>query len=187
MKTKRVTNFAPRARAALSAAALATAATAAPSEVQARIGNDGNAALAERILALHNRERAQVGAPPLAWDESLAAAAAAYAPELARLGRLTHSLRSTRRGQGENLWRGTGGTFEVEAVIASWASEKRLFRPGTFPAISTTGASNDVNHYSQMIWGTTTHVGCAFRRGGRWDLMVCRYSPRGNVDGQRVP
>ncbi|MDQ4087391.1 MAG: CAP domain-containing protein, partial [Pseudomonadota bacterium] len=36
--------------------------------------------ISERILALHNRERAAVGAPPLSWDPALAASAAAYAP-----------------------------------------------------------------------------------------------------------
>ncbi|MDQ4087185.1 MAG: CAP domain-containing protein [Pseudomonadota bacterium] len=141
----------------------------------------------ERILALHNEQRAQVGAPPLRWDETLAAAAAAYAPQLARLAGLQHSPRSSRRGQGENLWRGSAGTFGIEESIGAWIAERQLFRAGIFPAVSPSGDGSDVNHYSQMIWPATTHVGCAAHRSGRWDYLVCRYSPRGNIDGQRVP
>jgi hypothetical protein len=140
-----------------------------------------------RILAAHNRERVSAGVPPLAWDPALAAAAAVYAPQLAQLPTLAHSPRATRRGQGENLWRGTGGAFGVDEILGSWAAERRLFRPGTFPNVSTSGEWSDVSHYTQMIWPTTTRVGCAFHRSGRWDYLVCRYAPAGNVAGQRVP
>src|SRR4051812_3666665 len=47
--------------------------------------------LPARLLAAHNRVRAATGAPPLAWDSGLAAAAAAYGPALERLGKLAHS------------------------------------------------------------------------------------------------
>ena len=60
---------------------------------------DAQAAMPERILALHNRERAAVGSPPLVWDPTLAASAASYGPTLASLGRLAHSPRETRPGQ----------------------------------------------------------------------------------------
>lgn len=140
-----------------------------------------------RILAVHNRERASVGVAPLAWDPALAADAAAYAPRLAQLPTLAHSPRDTRAGQGENLWRGTSGAFGMEEILGSWAAERRLFRPGTFPNVSQSGHWSDVSHYSQMIWPTTTRVGCAFHRSGPWDYLVCRYAPAGNVSGQRVP
>jgi hypothetical protein len=162
-------------------------ATAAPVSAEAGGGERRQQSWSQRILALHNEQRAQVGAPPLRWDETLAAAAAAYAPQLARLGRLAHSPRSSRRGQGENLWRGSAGRFGAEEGVGAWIAERQLFRAGIFPAVSPSGDGSDVNHYSQMIWPTTTHVGCAEHRSGRWDYLVCRYSPRGNIDGQRVP
>lgn len=143
--------------------------------------------ISARILAAHNRERASVGVPPLAWDAALAANAAAYAPRLAQLPTLAHSPRETRRGQGENLWRGTGGAFSLDEILGSWAAERRLFRPGTFPNVSTSGEWSDVSHYTQMIWRTTTRVGCAFHRSGPWDYLICRYAPAGNVAGQQVP
>ena len=90
-------------------------------------------------------------------------------------------------GQGENLWMGTTGAYSIETMIGNWASERRWFRAGIFPNVSTTGNWADVGHYTQMIWPTTTHVGCALQRSPRWDFLVCRYSPPGNRDGDRVP
>ena len=140
-----------------------------------------------RLLALHNRERRATGAPPLVWDSALAAAAAAYGPRLDRLGKLAHSPPATRPGQGENLWMGSRGAYSLEEMAGSWAAEKRLFRPGLFPTVSTSRNWSDVGHYTQMIWKGTTRIGCAVRKGRKWDFLVCRYSPPGNVVGQRVP
>jgi hypothetical protein len=143
--------------------------------------------LEPELLALHNRERASIGAPPLAWDPALARAAAAYGPALARLGKLAHSEPATRPGQGENLWMGTRGAYALEEMAGGWAGEKSLFSPGTFPGVSRSGNWSDVGHYTQMIWKGTSRVGCALHTSRDWDFLVCRYSPPGNVVGQRVP
>lgn len=140
-----------------------------------------------QLLDVHNRERAMAGVPPLQWDPGLARAALAYGPALAGLGRLQHSPRSSRPGQRENLWRGTARAFLPAQMAASWAAEKRFFRPGVFPAVSVTGNWADVSHYTQMIWPTTTRVGCGIYRTPQWDFLICRYSPPGNIDGRRVP
>jgi hypothetical protein len=138
---------------------------------------------AQRILAVHNRERAAVGALPLSWDPALAAAAAAYGPALSRLGKLAHSDYSTRRGQGENLFMGTEGAYSLDEMTADWVAEKKLYRRGVFPKVSRTGHVGDVGHYTQMVWRTTTRVGCAIHSDARWDFLICRYSPPGNVLG----
>jgi hypothetical protein len=143
--------------------------------------------LEARLLALHNRERRAVGAAPLAWDPPLAAAAADYGPALERLGKLAHSPLATRPGQGENLWMGTRGAYELEEMAGGWAAEKSLFRPGVFPTVSRSGNWSDVAHYTQMIWKGTSRLGCAVHKGRKWDFLICRYSPPGNVVGQRVP
>ncbi|MDP1909794.1 MAG: CAP domain-containing protein [Hyphomicrobium sp.] len=139
-----------------------------------------------RILALHNRERAAVGAPPLAWDPALAASAASYGPTLASLGRLAHSPRETRPGQRENLAMGTAGHYGAEDLVGFWIEEKRHFQPGTFPNVSRTGQWKDVAHYTQMIWKGTTNVGCALHVAGGRNYLICRYSPPGNADGRPV-
>jgi hypothetical protein len=139
-----------------------------------------------RLLAAHNVERSRLGVPTLQWDSRLAAAAASYGPELDRLGRLEHSPRASRPGQRENLWRGTRGAFSPEQMVSSWLAERREFRPGIFPNVSSTGNWLDVSHYTQMVWRGTTHVGCAIHSGARWDYLICRYSPPGNTDGKPV-
>ncbi|MEP7316233.1 MAG: CAP domain-containing protein [Sphingomicrobium sp.] len=137
-------------------------------------------------LNAHNRERASLGFAPVAWDPQLAAQATAYASELARIGRLQHSPKARRPGQGENLWMGSRGVYSPPVMIGSWSNEKRLFRHGMFPANSRTGNWADVGHFTQMIWPMTTRLGCGVASSPTWDVLVCRYSPPGNRDGVRI-
>lgn len=139
------------------------------------------------ILKAHNVERAALGLPPLVWDNNLGNAAAAYAQQMAFTGVFQHSDRRTRPRTGENLWYGTHGAFSVETMVRSWASEKRFFRPGIFPNVSRTGNWMDVAHYTYMVWPTTRRIGCALASTARMDYLVCRYAPKGNVDGKPVP
>ena len=140
-----------------------------------------------RILAAHNSVRAQAGVQPLAWDPALGQAAATYAVELALTNSFHHSDRRARAGTGENLWMGTRGAFSYETMVGRWASESRDFVPGIFPAVSRSGNWENVGHYTQMVWPTTTRVGCAVATNATTDYLVCRYSPAGNVDGRPVP
>ena len=138
-----------------------------------------------RLLAAQNRERVAVGHAPLAWDPYLAASAASYGPTLATLKRLVHSPRETRPGQRENLAMAWHSTLSPEQLVGMWSAEKRLLQPGIFPAVSATGRWEDVAHYTQMVWPTTTRVGCAIYSAD-WDYLICRYSPPGNIDGKPV-
>lgn len=79
---------------------------------------------------------------------------------------------------------GTRGAYSPEQMVGTWIRERSYYRPGLFPAVSRTGNWMDVGHYTQMIWRTTTHVGCAVHRTARFDYLICRYSPPGNVDGR---
>ena len=157
--------------------AIATVLSAAPAAAQDPI--------AARLLAVHNAERLAVGHAPLQWDGRLAADAASYGPFLANAGRLIHSPRETRPGQSENLAMATRGTLTPEQLVGLWSREKRLLRPGLFPFVSRTGNWSDVAHYTQMVWPTTTRVGCALQAGSM-DILICRYSPKGNIDGRPV-
>lgn len=138
--------------------------------------------LQQRLLVAHNRARAALGLPLLHWDSALAMAASAWAANLARRGAFEHS--DSRGGMGENLWAGTPGAFSPEHMIARWAAEKQIFKPGVFPDNSKTGDWEQVGHYTQMVWRTTTAVGCALAAGPRADVLVCRYAPAGNVIGE---
>ena len=78
---------------------------------------------------------------------------------------------------------GTRHAFSVEAMLASWASEKRMFVAGVFPAVNRKGGWQEVGHYTQMIWPTTQRVGCALAGSSAVEYLVCRYYPAGNVIG----
>ncbi|MEO7564658.1 MAG: CAP domain-containing protein [Sphingomicrobium sp.] len=139
-----------------------------------------------RVLAAHNQERARVGLAPLAWDPVLAEGAGLYAGQMAATGAFVHSDRRARPGVGENLWMGSRSVYPVEAMIGGWTSERRYFVPGIFPNNSSDGNWLSVSHYTQMIWPTTTRIGCALGTSRSGDYLVCRYSPKGNVDGKLV-
>src|SRR4051794_2209441 len=133
---------------------------AAPSSAAAVASSSSASQFPARILAAHNAVRGRAGVAPLAWDPALGTSAAAYALRLALTGTFAHSDRASRQGTGENLWMGTRAAFSVETMVGNWASEGRMFAPGVFPAVSRTGNWEDVGHYTQIVWPTTTRVGC---------------------------
>ena len=139
-----------------------------------------------RVLAAHNSVRARAAVPPLAWDPALGSSAAAYARTLALTNSFQHSDRRARRGVGENLWMGSRGAFSLERMVGGWASERRMFRRGVFPFVSSSGRWSDVAHYTQIVWPTTTRVGCAIATNAWADYLVCHYAPAGNIDGRPV-
>lgn len=143
--------------------------------------------LDDRLLAAHNRERSEMGVPPLQWDPQLAANAAQWADHLSRNGKFEHSPDDPEEEpEGENIWGGSPGYYAPESMVALWVSEKRHFTSGTFPKNSQTGHVQDVSHYTQLIWKKTTHVGCSVSDSGREEILVCRYRTAGNVYGEDV-
>jgi cysteine-rich secretory family protein len=134
------------------------------------------------ILAIHNRERALVGVPPLVWSESLAAGAQTWADHLVAISTNVHS---TTQGYGENIaWR-SHGVDALPLLVESWVAEKNGYNVAPFQW------DRDVTHahYTAMVWRTTTEIGCGIANGSHGtstniDYLVCRYTPGGNVNGQ---
>lgn len=144
----------------------------------------GPALLQDSALGLHNQARRTFGVKPLQWNEELAAGALAHAQYMAATGIYGHDRTPGRRKiAGENLWRGQRGVFSYETMVRVMVEEARYFRPGAFPDNSSTGNWSDVAHYTQIVWPTTTHVGCALASSATTDYFVCRYAPTGNKDG----
>lgn len=139
---------------------------------------------AERLLAVHNAERSRLGLPELRWNSSLARDAGDYARVLLERGALQHASATERKGSGENLWMGTEGVWNADAMVGMFLDERRYFRAAAFPDVSLTGNWSDVGHYSQIVWKDTKEVGCAIDSGNGMDVLVCRYFPAGNVFGQ---
>ena len=127
-------------------------------------------------LQAHNAARAAVGVGPMTWSPTLAAYAANYA------GRLTDcSLVHSDGPYGENLFGGTGDWTAREAV-EDWVSERRYY---DYPT-KTCATGQDCGHYTQVVWRNSVQLGCARLRCTSENaiLIICSYSPRGNIIGE---
>ena len=140
--------------------------------------------LRQTVLNAHNAARRQFGVAPVAWSDALAAEAMGHARYMAATGIYGHDQSPGRRKQtGENLWRGSRGVFSYDIMVGVMIDEARLFRPGAFPNNSVNGDWHAVAHYTQIVWPTTTEIGCAVASSPATDYFVCRYAPTGNKDG----
>jgi cysteine-rich secretory family protein len=137
--------------------------------------------LANSILAVHNSERAAVGVPPLLWSDKLAADAKPWAEHLATTTEFAHDPTASSKGEGENLAGFITSVSETGGGETLWVNEKANWHGGLFVAGAGTG------HYTQMVWRDTKEVGCATASGGGhpFSILVCRYSPQGNIIGQK--
>lgn len=142
--------------------------------------------LASRMLDAHNHERQRLGLPKLKWNRALEREAQQWGRELASRGRLEHADRRTRNSTGENLWMGSQGQWDVLVGLDMMIDEKKHYRHGNFPEISSTGKWADAAHYTQIVWRNTQEVGCSVVNDRGWDVLVCRYWPAGNVWGQKA-
>lgn len=147
---------------------------------------DARRDFARRLLDAHNLERARLGLPPLVWNPIVAEHAQAWAAELARTGRYEHSSNESRPDEGENIFRHIAGAYTPEQMVGTFLAERANFRPGVFPDIARNGDWTSAGHYSQVIWPTTTQVGCGLVVAGGMDYLVCRYAPAGNLRKHRV-
>ncbi len=150
-----------------------------PASTASPDSNADNAASIAELLAAHNQYRTALGLAPLHWSTALAAKAQPWAEHLAAIGQLVHN------GYGQNLAMAAAGTHSLTQLVQLWGNEQANFTDGAFPDISTTGNWLDTGHYSQMIWRSTREVGCGFAEDNGNDVLVCDYSPPGNVMGER--
>jgi uncharacterized protein YkwD len=135
-----------------------------------------NSAIAKDFVAAHNRYRAKVGTPPLAWSDKLASRAQQWATTLIKRDMFVHS----RDGQfGENLFEISGGHATPSSVVAAWVSEGANYNHETNSCTARCG------HYTQVVWRGTKLVGCGVGRNAQREVWVCNYDPPGNIVGEK--
>src|SRR5919107_34322 len=135
------------------------------------------------ILDIHNRMRAAVGVPPLIWSDSVAAGAQAWADNMLSSGVFKHSTLEQLNGQGENMVAGMGANYPLLDMIDGWINEKQYYHGQ--PIEGTMGAPYATyGHYTQMVWNSTTEIGCGYATNDQSTYFVCRYSPAGSILGQ---
>lgn len=129
---------------------------------------------ASAILAEHNAKRALHDTPALTWNQTLADYAADYAASTFDCDNV--ALVHSGGPYGENLAAGyVGGAAPVDA----WYNEISSYD------YSNPGYSSATGHFTQVIWKSTTQLGCAYVTcDNAWrQYTICEYSPAGNVVG----
>ena len=150
---------------------MSTPAPSRPAETPAATGNPS----ADQFISEHNRVRAKHCAAPLTWSPKLAAVAQQWANSLRDTGcKFGHS-----GGQyGENLAAGTTGALPPSAVVAMWYDEVKGY------SFKQPGFSMQTGHFTQVVWRSTSQVGCGMAQCKGNDIWVCEYDGPGNWEGQ---
>ena len=138
----------------------------------------------QEILAAQNRYRAEVNVTPLTWSDNLSAQAQKCADfnaaNFLKQGGMKHC---PMPGYGQNIAQATASShLTLTQIVDLWGNEKRYFNNGEFPSVSTTGSPAAVGHYTQMIWQNSSEVGCGEASAEGNNLLVCDYSPQGNIN-----
>jgi uncharacterized protein YkwD len=148
------------------------------------------AGLASEFVNAQNAVRAGASPTPVP-----ALAAFLWSPDAASVAQswangCTYQHNAGRGSYGENIAANyPPGSRTAADIVALWASEASSYDYGS------NACSGVCGHYTQIVWRTTTAVGCAkatcpgasspFGNGQSWDFWVCDYAPPGNVVGQR--
>ncbi|MCG2418332.1 CAP domain-containing protein [Aequorivita sp. F47161] len=135
-------------------------------------GSEVTMEMATQFLAHHNMARNEVGVPDLKWSANLASIAQKHADMLAQDHcSFRHSGNSTI---GENLYGGGGTVFTALDASKSWYKEKDNY----------TYSNSKYNHYTQMVWKSTTEVGVGVAQcEDGFYIFVANYAPVGNMLG----
>lgn len=152
----------------------ATKVSSAPSvSATTSVTTDGLSDNASKLLTVHNNKRAlHKDTPPLKWSSELETYAQNYANQYDCSGGLVHS----GGPYGENLAIGYG----IEGAVEAWYDEIKYYD------YNNPGFSGSTGHFTQVVWKSSTEVGCGIKNcGSTWgDYVICSYKPAGNVIGE---
>ncbi|KAJ7558979.1 hypothetical protein O6H91_04G064000 [Diphasiastrum complanatum] len=133
-----------------------------------------------QFLIPQNEARANVGLAPLQWDNRLAQYAQWWANQRAAYGNCL--LRHSGGPYGENVFWGSGKAWGPADAVSAWVDERQWYNYYT----NSCSYFQDCGHYTQIVWRTSTRVGCAKSTCSDGDVfMTCNYYPPGNYIGQR--
>ncbi|MCL7039876.1 hypothetical protein MKW94_027094 [Papaver nudicaule] len=129
----------------------------------------------QEYLNVHNTARGLVGVANITWSTT----AAAFAQTLATQRAPTCSAAPMN---GVNIMSG-GPSLTGSLAVTAWAVTEQ---PYYIYATNTCVTGTKCEHYTQVVWSASTGLGCyrvTCTNGNV--LVVCSYSPAGNIAGQR--
>ncbi|KAI3973691.1 hypothetical protein MKX01_031111 [Papaver californicum] len=135
-----------------------------------------------QYLFAHNWIRAQKLEMPLIWDSQLEKYARLWATQRKSDCSLQHSFPEGNFKLGENIYWGSGTSWEPTDAVNAWAGEEKYYSYAT----NTCQAGKECGHYTQIVWRNTRRIGCARVECDDGDVfMNCNYGPPGNIIGER--
>ncbi|XP_010558299.1 PREDICTED: pathogenesis-related protein PRB1-2 [Tarenaya hassleriana] len=131
------------------------------------------------FLNAHNTARGVHGMPPLRWDVGLTR----FASQWARKRKVDCKMVHSGGPYGENMFWSRAMAWSPSKIVAQWVGERSNYNPTS----NSCSPGSMCGHYTQVVWRTTTSVGCAsikcYNETGY--LAVCEYNPPGNYEGER--
>ncbi|KAI8803838.1 CAP domain-containing protein [Cladochytrium replicatum] len=128
----------------------------------------------QRAVKMHNEARDAVGVPNLSWSCDLFETAVSDAQGLIT----KHNCELIHNHAGQNLFWAKGFDFGTILAAASKAFIEENIQKNSDGTLM-------YNHYTQVVWKSTTKVGCAKLQSTCGEVVVCNYSPVGNILGQK--
>ncbi|KAG0024782.1 hypothetical protein BGZ80_007717 [Entomortierella chlamydospora] len=116
------------------------------------------------ILAVHNKYRARHQAPALTWNSKIAT----FGNNWIQACEFKHS----GGPHGENL---AAGYSNFKAAVKAWYDEVKYYNYGR------PGFSSQTGHYTQVVWKSTSSVGCAKKKCPNYYIYICEYDSPGNI------
>ncbi|CAO3563811.1 unnamed protein product [Mortierella alpina] len=121
----------------------------------------------QSILDTHNGYRRMHGSPDLTWND----AAATWGDNWLQSCEFRHS------DSGPNNYEEilAAGYADFKSAIDAWYGEVKDYD------YNSPGFSMNTGHFTQVVWKSTTSIGCAKRECPRWTIYICNYDPAGNI------
>lgn len=126
----------------------------------------------QEVLDLHNDYRSAHAAPALTWNTALASKAQSC---LSKNHGPPPNWVLKHCSSGENI-AGVNQWYDHKAGVKMWYDEI-AHTSGGDGAVTSFGMNT--GHYTQVVWKSTTKIGCAKKS----DIMICNYAPPGNMQG----
>jgi pathogenesis-related protein 1 len=68
-------------------------------------------------------------------------------------------------------------------VVGNWLEERACYQYGPLGHPAECSCPGGCGHYTQIVWRSSTQVGCGVATCGGQEIWTCQYAPAGNMVG----